>query len=217
MGSTAIQLVTEAYRRHNLDEVTSFSTSLEHPYNLAKDVLNQVIREINRTGSFWFMETATSLPYSVGVYQYTLSSYGINEKKILRIRREASNYWGKLKQVKWDDFQTLYRSSAMTSGQPTVCSKFGGVLELNVVPDQDYSLKVSHYKDMDIISATTDTLSMPEDSEDIVIEGCYQYLGYLIGRWDLAAALGGIQAKVKPFLVDINQDAGIPTQMPAAF
>jgi hypothetical protein len=217
MGSSALQIVTEAYRHHNLDEVTSFSTAQEFPYNIAKDILNQVIREMNRLGSYWFCETKTALPYSVGVYQYSFNTLAIDPKRVIRIRKEATDKWGNLKQSSWYHFQRLYRSTSVQTAEPTAFSKFGDALELNVIPDQDYSLYVYHFKDMPLISATSDTFLLPERDEDILIDACYQILGYKLGRWGLEAALQAIALKVIPLLADNQQDVGMPYQMPAAF
>lgn len=217
MGSTALQIVTEAYRHQNLDEVTSFSTSQEYPYNIAKDIINQVIREMNRLGSYWFTETKTALAYSGGVYQYSFNTLAVDPKKVIRIRREATNYIGDLKQYNWYHFQRLFRSAAVTTAQPEGFSKFGDSLELSTIPGQDYSIYVYHFKDMPLITATSDTFLVPERDEDVLIDACYQLLGYKMGRWGLEAALQAIALKVSPLLADMKQDAGIPLQMPAAF
>lgn len=217
MASTAVEIVAKAYRNHNLDSVTSFSTSLEFPYNIALDLINDVISEMNRAGSYWFTETSTALTYSSGVYQYSFATLEIDPKRVIRIRKELADHWGDLKQYNWYDFQRWYRTATIPTAEPTAFSKFGYSLELNVKPDQDYTLKVYHYKDMPLIETTTDTFLVPERDEDVLYYCCYQLLGYRTGRWTLEEALRAMRIKINPLLADMKQDAGMPLQMPAAF
>jgi len=217
MGSSALAIVAEAYRHHNLDTITEFNATLEFPYNLAKDILNQVIREMNRLGNYWFTETKTTLTYTGGVYQYSFNTLAIDPKRLVRIRKEASNQWGELTEYNWRHFQRLFRSSAMTTGTPSAFSKFGDVLELNCIPNQNYSLVAYHFKDMPLVSLPTDTFLIPERDEDVLVDCVHQILGFKLGRWDLGTALQACRLKIQPLLVDTKQDAGMPTQMPAAF
>jgi len=217
MGSTAVQIITEAYRKHNLDEVTTFSTSLEFPYKIAKDVLNEVIGLANRLGTFGFTETKTALTYGVATYTYSFNTLAIDPKRVIYIRREATNYWGDLDQINNRDFKRTYRSAALLTAMPGAWSKFGDTLELSTQPDQDYSLNVYHYKDMPKIAATTDTFLVPERDEDILIQSCYLVLGYYIGRWSFPEAEAGIKMLFSPFLVDLRRDSGIAHQLPANF
>lgn len=215
--STAVQIITEAYRHHNLDEVTTFSTSLEFPYNIAKDVLNSVIREMNRVGPFWFTETETSLTYSAGVISYTLSSNNIDPNRVIQVRKTATNYWGALSQYEYNQFLDKFRKTSVTTTQPSAWAKFGDTLYLDVYPDQDYTIKVLHFRDLPVVNATTDTFLIPERDEDILIDNCYQMLGYRLGKWDVGTALQAIAAKTRPLLANMKQDSGLARQMPAAF
>lgn len=217
MGSTAVQIITEAYRKHNLSEVSTFSTSAEFPYNLAEDVINDVIRFANRLGSYWFTETKTALTYSGGVYTYSFNTLAIDPKRIRFIWREATNYQGELTQYNKREFMEKFRKAATQTTTPTAWTKYGDTLELNTIPDQDYSLYVYHFKDMPVVSATSDTFLVPERDEDILIQACYYKLGAYIGRWDHNAAEGQIKYLFSPFLADMKQDAGRPLQMPRAF
>lgn len=214
--SNALQVITEAFKRHNLDAVTSFSMT-EFPHSVALNILNDVIRKMNRLGNLWFTETKTALSYSGGVYQYSFTSLAVDPMRIINVRREATDYWGELDQYNYRDFQRQWRSSSMITAKPTAWSKFGTNLELNTIPDQDYTLYLYHYKDMPVVTTTTDTFLIPERDEDILIDNCYQMIGAETGRWDKATALTLIEANTKPFLVTIRSDAGLPAQMPAMF
>lgn len=217
MTSTAIQLVTEAYRKHNLDEVSSFSTSLTFPYNLAQNVLNDTLREIDRIGNLTFMETSTALSYSAGVYTYAMSTLLIDPVRIKYIRKEATNYWGELQQFQERQFKKRYRMAAVATAQPSAWTKYGDTIELDAKPDQDYTITVYHYKSLQLVTATSDTFTMPSLGEDIIVSGCYQLLGAYIGKWDDLTALAKLKQIAQPFLVETKGDAGLPRQMPAGF
>lgn len=216
--STAIQIIAEAYRQLNLTEPASFSSSSEFPLNVAKDILNKTIREMNRLGNLWFMETSTSLPYGVGVYTYDLTALGIDPKRIAYIRRDTQDNRGELKQYQSRNFNKLFRGySTLNTTAPTVWMKYNNTLELNAIPDQDYSLTVYHFRDMPLITATSDPVLVPERDEDILIDACTEWLKVRIGQQDSSSALINTKIKLAPFLVQIESDAGLPNQMPAAF
>lgn len=220
--STALAILNVAYQDHNLDTLSSFDSSLEFPYNLAKNILNEVIRDLNRLGNYWFCETKTNIPYYLSTYAYSFRALEIDPKRIKYIRRDALNYQGELQQMNYRDFQKTYRLSSVSTGSPSTWSKYGDTLELNVVPDRDYSLFAYHYQDMPLITVTTDSQStgsilVPEADEDLLERGCYQYLGYKIGKWAYQQALEEIYTKARPFLVSVDEDAGIARQMPANF
>lgn len=217
MGSTALQIVTQAYRHHNLNEVTSFSTTQEFPYKLGLDIINNVIRTMNRLGNYWFCETKTALTYAPSTSTYNYTSLAIDPRRVIRIRKEATNYWGDLVEINWKDFNKLYRSSSITSAQPTRFAKFADNFYLDAAPDQDYSMYVYHYKDMPLIVNTTDTFLIPERDEDVLIDGVYQLLGAEMGRWDLGTAVQAMNLKIQPLLAEQKKDTSIPVQMPAAF
>lgn len=216
--STALDICASAYRLANLDQtLTSFSTTQEFPYNCALDLLNGVLSEMNRLGSYWFTKTATALPYTEGVYQYDLGTLAIDPQRIDRVRRTASNYQGDLTQMHWMAFQRHYRSSSLQTTLPTRFSKYNDTLELNTIPDQDYSLVVYHFKDMPLVTTTTDTLLVPENDEDVVRDGVLAYLYQRMGYPAFDSAYQLWLGKVNKLLGDQKEDAGLPRQMPAAF
>jgi len=215
--STAVQIVTEAYRKHNLDEVTSFATTQEFPYNLANSLINDVITKMNRLGSFWFTETKTQLAHSEGTYTWNLNTLAIDPKKIRFIQMEATDHWGELVPYSFRQFQNWYRRASIPTQKPTAWTYHANTLELNYKPDQDYSIYVYHFKDMPKVTAVSDTFLIPEADEDILIDNCYEMLGFYLGRWDEARALAVIEAKTQPLLADMKKDRGIPRQMPRAF
>lgn len=220
--STALDIVNVALRDHNLKEISGFSTTQEFPGNIVKDVLNEVIRELNRMGNFWFSESKTPLPFSPSVYSYSFKALGIDPRRVIRIQREATGYWGELEQVNWRDFQKHFRTSTLATAQPSQWSKYGDSLELSSQPDQNYSLYAYHYRDMPVITSTADSqtsgaILVPENDEDLLERGCYFMLGYKIGKWDYITAVQQLKIKANPFLVSSQQDSGIAHQMPSLF
>ncbi len=220
MGSTAVQICAAAYREANLDQtLSSFSTTQEFPYNIALDLLNKVLSEMNREANYWFTESTQALTYGSGTSSYSLTSFtpDIDPKRIIRIRREASNYWGELTELNWNLFQQLYRSASIPNAQPTHWAKYGNTIYLNVGQDQDYTMVLYHFKDMPMITATSDTFLVPDADEDVIQDGVYAYLLQRMGRPDFVSAHALWMAKVQELKADMKEDAGIPQQMPANF
>lgn len=215
--TTALAICQKAYKRQKLNNLTGFSDTNPFPYNLALDLLNEVIRSMNRLGSFYFMETKTALPYSPATSTYDLSALSIDPRRIDYVRAEATDKWGTIKQYSLSDFQRLFQSSTIQTTKPTGFTKHNTTLYLNTIPDADYSLYVYHYQDMPLITTEETVLRVPERDEDVVIEAIYQFLGFNMKRWDYATAFNVLTTKVNPLLVSLNRDAGMPRQMPAAF
>lgn len=214
MGSTALQLAASAYKQANQDQdLTSFSMT-DYPYNIAKDLFNTVIQEMNRWGRYWFAETQTALTYSNGVYQYNCTSLGIDPKGILRIRKEATDHYGELTQMNKRRFQQLFRRSTISTGEPCYWTKYAGVIELNSIPDQDYSLQIYYLRDLPLITSDSDTLLCQETDEDVFREGAYAYLLQRLGRADWQTVYQMYQSKAMSLLANMKQDDGQPTQFP---
>lgn len=219
MSSTALQIVASAYKQANMDQTLSSFSMSDFPYNIAMDLLNTVIQEMNREGRYWFTETSATLTYSAGVYQYAYSSIGsgVDPKSILRIRKEATDHKQELTQMNWRAFQECFRRDAVQTTEPTHWAKYGTQLELNCIPDQDYTIKVYHLRDMPLVSAVSDTLLCQEADEDVFREGVYAYLLNRLSRPDADKAYQFYWKKVQSLLADMKQDVGMPRQMPAAF
>lgn len=219
MVSTALELLASAYQQANMDQTLTGFSMQDFPYTIAKDLLNTVIQEMNREGRYWFTETSAALPYTGGVYQYTYASIGngLDPKGILRIRKEANNHQGELIQLNWRQFQQRFRRGSIQTGEPRYWSKYGNSIELDVIPDEDYSLTLYYLRDMPLITSETDTLLCQETDEDVFREGVYAYLLNRLGRADWDDAYQFYWKKVLSLLADMKQDSGLPRQFPAAF
>jgi len=218
MASSAIQIMAQVYRQLNLTEPTSFASGQEFPLNIALDVLNKVIREMNRLGNLWFMETTTKLHYTANVGTYNLpGAYAVDPHRIRYIRKEDPLHVGELREYNKRDFLRLFRSRSVPTGEPSAFTKYGGILELDVIPQQDYQITVYHFCDMPLVKNPTDTFLIPERDEDILIENCAHLLSARIGKCDAMTALQLIRLNTQPFLIQMKSDAGKAYQMPALF
>lgn len=217
MGSTALQICANAYRQANMDtELASFSTSQEYPYNIAIDLLNEVVADMNRAGDLWFMETETSLAWGALAGSYDCTALGIDPKRIKVIRRTDENV-GDLKPLPWRKFQRLFRSSTIETNTPYYWSQYAGVIYINCYADLDYGLTVSHLKDFEPVDATSDTFTWPQVDEDVIRAGVYAYLLQRLGRGDFEQAYQIYKMKMDALKIDTKTDRSIPRVMPAAF
>jgi hypothetical protein len=223
--TTALQVCASAYRQANVDQtLTSLSNTQEFPYNIALDLLNKAILELNRMGNFWFCETSVTLPYSSGVSSYNLNTLAtpvVEPKRITRLRAENLTVGaaGELTEVNYRNFEYAYRTQTVPTQQPTAWAKYNGTLYLNAIPDQDYGLTLYYYQDLPSASNVdgSDIMIVPDAHIDILQDGVYAYLLSRMGRPDFQNAYSLWQAKAHKLVSLINKDAGLPTQMPAAF
>lgn len=217
MPITALELAADVYKQANLDQTLSSFSMTEFPYNVALSLLNETLCDLNRQSRYWFAETSTTLTYSPGVYTYSLTTLNIDPKGILRIVREASGFQGELTQINEYEFWKRYRQSSIITDMPQYWRKYGSTIELNSIPDQNYSLRVYYLQDLPLIASTTDTFLVPDTDSDILKDGLYAYLLQRIGRPDWQIAYQAWVLKVKSLTAGQKQDVGIARQMPAAF
>jgi hypothetical protein len=218
--TTALQAANSALRQSNLDEISTLISNSNTPFpdKIVLDCLNMAIREMNRKGRFWFMESAVVLPYSVGVSSYTFDSLGsVDPKGVLRIRREMDPLEGELVQQNYRWFQQRYRQQPILTQMPRAWTKFGNTLYLDSIPDQNYTLTMYCLKDIPIVTADNTTFPCQESDVDVFIDGLMAYLHHRTSNPDYAQVYQLWMSKVNALIADMAQDAGMPTQMPAAW
>lgn len=212
---TALQLCQQAYREANMSEALgTFNTNQCFPYNIAMEALNDVLRELNRMGSFWFMESKTPLVYSIGVFEYDLAGLGVDPRRITQVRDAQG---AELVQMHERHFNSRYRRGAVAAGRPSAFAKFASTLQLNVIPDADYGLYVVHYDDISLVQSEGDLLPIPEEDEDIVVKGI---LASILMKMDRSASVPEYQlfkSLAKGWLVETKQDFGLPSVRPRLF
>lgn len=217
MGSTALTLCADAYREARVGtELTSFSTSQEFPYDIAITLVNKVVDDMNTLGDLYFMETDTALTYSAGVYQYDLTAYIIDPRRIQFVKRTLANQTGELHHINWRNFWNRYRQTSIQTAKPGYWSVRASQLELNCIPDQDYSLVVEHFRDQPLITATTDTFIVPANNERVIYEGVLAYLLMALEK-DYMDKLSIYQNKLESMRLDMRKIRSGPLVMPAAF
>lgn len=216
--ATALDICAAAYRRANLDQPLSSWFQQDFPFNVARDIMNLVIQEMNSKGHYWFTETYSSLMYTPGVNEWSFTSFQSDPKGILRIRKELPGYKGELIESNFRNFQQRWRvDSTIASGEPRYWSKFGNSFQLDTIPDKDYNLVVYHLRDMPDIVENVDALLCQDADNHVFQEGCYAYLLKTLQRPDWDSAYAAYISKVNNILAEMNKDVGIPRQMPAMF
>lgn len=219
--STALQICAEAYRQAQVaNTLTSFGTSQAFPYNNALGYLQDMVRDMNRRGDYWAMETSSALTYSAGVYQWTMSSQSpaIDPKKITKVWLEASNHWGELEFVEWNTFKQKFRLAAVQTSKPGYWTKWGDTLELSTKPDQDYTLTVYHIRQIPLPTITSSTFgSWPTKDEDVFILGVKWRVLKGFGAADWQDEFQLYEARINELLADMKQEHAAPCQMPANF
>jgi hypothetical protein len=211
-----LNLCNSAYRQANIDQtLTGFDDQQEFPYNIALDILNTVIQDVNRQANYWFTQASFNiLPVA---QSYNLTTTGLDPKKLLRIRRELIGFQGDIIQVNWRVFQRHFRQGEIKTGLPKVWSKFGNVVEFDVAPDKDYQITAYCYQDIPLATELDFMIDMPDSDSDVLREGVYAYLLQRMGRNDFSTAFQLYQSKLKSLLANQKQDVGIGQRFPANF
>jgi hypothetical protein len=215
--TTGLAVCNSAFKQAQLDqELTSFGIS-EFPYNCALDILNDVLREISKTGAFWFLKKEQFLPYQVNTSTYNLAYLAniIDPKRIVSLARTKEQK-GTLQQIN-DELMRELRNTNLETGVPTRYALFNQTLWLNAIPEKDYGLLLVHYDDMPLIVTETDNLPLPDDDIDTVIAGVYAYLLQRLGRGDFGTAYQLYDRKLKRLLRETRRNYGLPQALPALF
>lgn len=216
---TALQLCQSAYRQAQVGELTAFGSNVE-PFNMAVDLLNTVIAELNRKPDMWFVRTSTTLTYSASAtnHIYDLTALSIDPRRITRIYRTLVQT-GDVQRMNWERFHQAYRRSipALDAGIPNHFAIFSDELEFDRQHDQDYGLTVEHYADMPKVTTESETLSIPENDEDVVIDGVLAYLKQRLAMPDADSYLSLWLKKLEEIRYNAKQDSGIHFIRPARF
>lgn len=219
MGSTALEICQRAYRKAMVGQpLTTFGTNQNEPYNFALDLLNDVINEINRQGELWFLLTKTTLTYVATNtnHVYDLGALNIDPRRIKRIARTLDQQ-GRVRPMNWPVFNEMYRRNALVNGTPVAYSVFNDTLEFNTSHDKDYGLVIEHYKDMPRVTATTDTLLVPERDEDVLEDGVLALLKQRIAMPDADTTYLLYQKKLDRLVYDSKRNNGNYFVRPARF
>ena len=182
MATTFLTLVNDTLRRLNEVELTStdFATATGFRAQV-KDAINSSIQEISQKEfEFPFNFTAGSLTLVVGQQEYSLpADFKIADWDSFRINFDSSNNFSarKLKLISYDTFLKRFferDSEATTSDydQPIyVYRTLDNKAAFTPRPDATYSVSFNYFAFASDLSASTDTMSVPDAFKHVVIDG----------------------------------------------
>ena len=182
MATTFLTLVNDTLRRLNEVELTStdFATATGFRAQV-KDAINSSIQEISQKEfEFPFNFTAGSLTLVVGQQEYSLpADFKIADWDSFRINFDSSNNFSarKLKLISYDTFLKRFferDSEATTSDfdQPIyVYRTLDNKAAFTPIPDAAYSVSFNYFAFASDLSASTDTMSVPDAFKHVVIDG----------------------------------------------
>ena len=182
MATTFITLVNDTLRRLNEVELTSTDFATATGFRaLVKDAVNASLQEISQKEfEFPFNHTTGSLTLVAGTSQYTLATdLNVADWDSFRINYDSSNNYSArvLKLLNYDSYNRRYfeRDSEADTGdrdQPiyvyrTLDTKAG----FTPIPDAAYSVSYDYFAYATDLSASTDTMTVPDAFKHVVLDG----------------------------------------------
>ena len=182
MATTFITLVNDALRRLNEVELTSTDFATATGFRaLVKDAVNASLQEISQKEfEFPFNHTTGTLTLVAGTSQYTQATdLKVADWDSFRINYDSSNNYSArvLKLLNYDSYNRRYfeRDSEADTGdrdQPiyvyrTLDTKAG----FTPIPDAAYSVSYDYFAYATDLSASTDTMTVPDAFKHVVLDG----------------------------------------------
>jgi hypothetical protein len=187
--ATYITLVNQLLRRLNevtLDTAGEGFTTVRNVQALAKDAINNSIRNIIQTGQeFPFLKTTQTQTLVAGTRQYDFpTDYSSADWETFYIKKLTSvdNTPMHLPTITYDEYIQRYRHFDDTGDQTGISSptliyktneeKFG----VTPIPDNSYEIEYIYYKFPTDLSAFNDTSLIPDRFNHVVIDGAMMYM-----------------------------------------
>lgn len=187
--ATYVALVNELLRR--LNEVTldvegdGFST-VRNVQALAKDAVNNSIRNILQTGQEWpFLKTTYTQTLTAGTKEYDFpADFSRVDWQTFYIKKldSANNSPMALPAITYDEYIQRYRHSDDTGDQTGISApttiyqtneeKFG----VTPIPDAAYEIEYVYWSFPSDLSAYNDTTVIPERFKHVIIDGAMMYM-----------------------------------------
>ena len=182
MATTFITLVNDTLRRLNEVELTSTDFPTATGFRaLVKDAVNASLQEISQKEfEFPFNHTTGTLTLVAGTSQYTLATdLKVADWDSFRINYDSTNNFSArvLKLLNYDSYNRRYfeRDSEAEAGdrdQPiyvyrTLDTKAG----FTPIPDAAYSVSYDYFAYATDLSASTDTMTVPDAFKHVVLDG----------------------------------------------
>jgi hypothetical protein len=217
--ATALSVCQEAYRWLRLDQsLISFAMS-EFPYSIARDVLLNVLRELNRLNKHRHMQITQYVPAAGrGVFSIFEFAPVLNPLKIIKIRLEAPGVNHKtLTQLPSSEFLELYPEHETKTGRPVAWTYFASRIATDVVADTDYGMVIYYQQQLPLPQSETEDLAWPETDMDILTKGVIAYTAEAIQREDARILKMEWKQLVIKYFANQYKSLGLPLQMPARF
>jgi len=187
--ATYVVLTNQLLTRLNevtLDTAGDGFTTVRNVQALAKDAINNSIRNIIQTGQeFPFLKTTNTQTLSAGTRQYSFpDDYSSADWETFYIKKLTSvdNTPMHLPSITYDEYIQRYRHfddtgdatgiSAPTLIYQTNEEKFG----LTPIPDNSYEIEYVYWKFPSDLSAFNDTSVIPDRFNHVVIDGAMMYM-----------------------------------------
>ena len=182
MATTFLTLVNDTLRRMNEVEVSATDFPNVTGFRaVVKDAVNSSLQEISQKEfEFPFNHTTGSLTLVAGTSQYTLATdLKVADWDSFRINYDSSNNYSArvLKLLNYDSYNRRYfeRDSEADTGdrdQPiyvyrTLDTKAG----FTPIPDAAYSVSYDYFAYATDLSASTDTMTVPDAFKHVVLDG----------------------------------------------
>tara|TARA_R100001510_G_scaffold57796_1_gene67966 strand:- start:8669 stop:9397 length:729 start_codon:yes stop_codon:yes gene_type:complete len=187
--ATFVSLTNELLRR--LNEVTLDTTgdgfgTVRNVQALAKDAINNSIRNILQTGQEWpFLKTTNTQTLAAGTRQYDFpADYSSADWETFYLKKLTSvdNTPMHLPTITYSEYTQRYRHFDDTGDQTGIAAptlvyqtdeeKFG----LTPIPDNSYEIEYIYYKFPASLSAFNDTAIIPDRFTHVVIDGAMMYM-----------------------------------------
>ena len=187
--ATYVTLVNELLRRLNevtLDTAGDGFTAVRNVQALAKDAVNNSIRNILQTGQEWpFLKTTQTQTLAARTRQHDFpADYSRADWQTFYIKKLTSvdNTPMHLPSITYDEYIQRYRHfddtgdatgiSAPTLVYQTNESKFG----VTPIPDNTYEVEYIYYKFPTDLTAFNDTAIIPDRFKHVLIDGAMMYM-----------------------------------------
>jgi len=187
--ATYVALVNELLRRLNevtLDTSGDGFDTVRNVQALAKDAINNSIRNINQTGQeFPFLKTTQTQTLAAGTRQYDFpADYSGADWETFYIKKLTSvdNTPMHLPSISYEEYIQRYRHFDDTGDQTGISAptlvyqtdelKFG----VTPIPDNSYEIEYVYYKFPSDLSAFNDTAIIPDRFKHVLIDGAMMYM-----------------------------------------
>lgn len=140
--------------------------------------INRVIKELNTRPWKALLTTGTNISVVAGTRDYSLDSLFYKESKVQRLDDNSKPVYT-LQYMDWEAFQSLLHQQA-DQAAPMMYSlrntHTDGIISIYPIPDKDYTLTVQYYARISLLTNADDSLTVPIEFENYIINKAQYYL-----------------------------------------